>query len=96
MKNNSVIIIILFLLLLKIEHLKNNDSPTIYFKVRITFGNNNNLIGKSGFKKKVKIKLFFCHTPKVSLVVLRAESLFSRTSTVKFLSVRKIKTSARK
>ena len=43
MKNNSTIIIILFLLLLQIEHLKNNDSPTIYFKVRIKVGNNTNL-----------------------------------------------------
>ena len=41
-KNNSVIIII-FVLLLQIEHLKNNDSPTIYFKARITVGNNSNL-----------------------------------------------------
>ena len=43
MKNNSVIIIILFLLLFKIKHLKNNGSPTIYFEVRITVGNNSNL-----------------------------------------------------
>ena len=42
-KNNSVIIIILFLLLLQIENFKNNDSPTNYFKVTITVGNNSNL-----------------------------------------------------
>ena len=41
-KNNSVTII-LFLLLLQIEHLKNNDSLTIYFKVKIRVGNNSNL-----------------------------------------------------
>ena len=43
MKNNSVIIVILFLLLLQIEQLKDNDSPNIYFKVRIAVGNNSNL-----------------------------------------------------
>ena len=43
MKNNSVIIITLFLLLLEIEELKNNDSLSFYFEVRITVGNNSNL-----------------------------------------------------
>ena len=53
MQNNSVIIIILFLLLLQIEDLKMNDDPTIYFKVRITVGNNNNL-RNSKIKKILK------------------------------------------
>ena len=53
MKNNSVIIIILLLLLLQIEDLKNNDSPTIYFKVRITIGNTSNLKTLK-FKKKLR------------------------------------------
>ena len=51
MKNNSVIIVVLFLILLQIEHLKDNDSHTIHFKVRITVGNNSNL-RNSEIKKK--------------------------------------------
>ena len=56
MKNNSVIIIILFLLLLQIENLKKNDTPTISFKVRLTVGNNSNLRNSEIFNR-VKIKL---------------------------------------
>ena len=52
MKYNSVIIIILFLLLLQIEHLKNNDSSDIYFEVRITVKNNSNQ-RNSEIKKKI-------------------------------------------
>ena len=43
MKNDSVIIIIIFLLLLQIEHLKDNVSSTIYFRIRIIVGNDSNL-----------------------------------------------------